>query len=157
MRNRPPLATPTPARSRAFARSDSGRYTVLVTAATPGATRRLLLVDDDAQLLEHVTEVLGRIEDSEVESFERGAEAVQRAAEVQFALAVLDMDMPELNGVEVARALRDLQPAIAIVFLTGSSHELTEAEVQDVGPRAVMRKPVSAAVLLETVRSILDA
>jgi CheY-like chemotaxis protein len=81
---------------------------------------RLLLVDDDDQFLAALTLLL---EDAELEIVawaRNGAEAVGIAAALQPDLVVMDVDMPVLDGLEATRLIRERQPEIPVLLISGS-------------------------------------
>jgi two-component system secretion response regulator SsrB len=81
---------------------------------------RLLLVDDDEQFLAALTLLL---EDAELEVVawaRNGAEAVGIAAAFEPDLVVMDVDMPVLDGLEATRLIRDRQPDVLVLLISGS-------------------------------------
>jgi CheY-like chemotaxis protein len=73
----------------------------------------------------------------------------------QIAMAVLDMHMPGMSGVECLLALKKIQPGFKALILTGSPEFY---DVADIGnPIAVLLKPIQRAVLLEEIRKALAA
>lgn len=116
----------------------------------------MLIVDDDALVLDAVAKALDRYLDCVVDSFAEGAAAIASAQKVTYGAAVLDVQMPSMNGVQLALELRKLQPSLTIFFLTGSASEVTPQEMAKVAPRAVLPKPVEPRVLADAVRSALD-
>jgi nitrogen-specific signal transduction histidine kinase/CheY-like chemotaxis protein len=87
-----------------------------------------------------------------------GEEAVRvfRANHDRIALVVLDVIMPWKSGSEVFMAIRELNPAVPIMFATGYSNEL--ATLADLAQRGVtiLQKPYSPSVLCRRVRELLD-
>lgn len=69
---------------------------------------RVLVVDDDEVLRELLTEALRR-EGHAVDAIDNGAEAIWLAQEVEFDVVILDWTLPDVDGVEVCRRLRDLE------------------------------------------------
>lgn len=126
-----------------------------MAAGSGEVVQRLLLVDDDEELLASVSTALSRALGIPIDEFTDGAAAVERATTVQYACAVLDMDMPALHGLDVARGLRAQQPGLPILFLTGSSQAFTAAEIAAVGAQGVLAKPVKPAVLAERIEALL--
>ncbi len=88
---------------------------------------RILLIDDEPgvlgalnRLLRHTPLVVsGQESPLKVEAFASVREALARAAEIAFDLVISDYRMPEMNGVEVLKRLRALQPDCARVILSG--------------------------------------
>lgn len=85
---------------------------------------RVLLVDDHALFRRGLALVLGAESDIEVVGeASHGVEAVERAAELQPDVVVMDVRMPGMGGVEATRRIRQSQPAIRVVMLTGSTED----------------------------------
>lgn len=84
---------------------------------------RLLLVDDEEDLVTFLAHRL-RKRDIEVTMALSGHEAISAATELKFDVAVVDLKMPDLDGIAVIQELRVSQPFIEIIMLTGhGSHE----------------------------------
>jgi DNA-binding response OmpR family regulator len=71
----------------------------------PASNGHILIVEDDGDLLEVLKYVL-EDEGYEVSTTDRGADAVSIAASQEFALVLLDVAMPDIDGIEVAKQLR---------------------------------------------------
>ena len=82
-----------------------------------------------------------------------GAQALDRAREHanQIDLLLTDFDMPHLNGVQLAAAIRQFQPRIGVVLMSGS-HNL---EAASVACSTFLSKPFTPRVLLETITGLL--
>jgi len=88
---------------------------------------RILLIDDEPAVLASLNRLLrhtplvvsGQPTPVKVETFTSGREALARACEHGFDLVISDYRMPEMNGVEVLKRLRELQPDCARVILSG--------------------------------------
>jgi signal transduction histidine kinase len=107
--------------------------------------RRVVVVDDEAMVLEVVTEVLSGAGYSVVPCA-NGQEALTRIASGPVDLLVTDLAMPDLSGEEVANRARALRPALPVVFITGY-----DADGRLAGERWRLRKPFQAADLLAIV------
>ncbi len=89
----------------------------------PAEKIRLLLVDDHAVVLQGVRTFLETFQDMQVVgAAERGRDAIQLAAELKPDVALVDLLLPDLDGVELTRQLRIASPATHIIIFT-SFHE----------------------------------
>jgi CheY-like chemotaxis protein len=126
------------------------------SAETAPAVDRILVVDDipdNCFLLQTVLESEGY----EVDVANNGRVALESIASHPPDLVLLDVMMPEMNGFEVTRRLRqnsDL-PFIPILLVTGYS-EPTPADGFDVGADGFIRKPIDFDDLLDKIRIILQ-
>jgi len=117
---------------------------------------RVLIVEDDADiaaLIAHYLEKAGHT----AETVGDGSEALTRAADSPFDLAILDVMLPSLNGLEVCRALRakEQTSALPIIMLTARGEESERILGLDVGADDYMTKPFSPNELLARVRALL--
>jgi PAS domain S-box-containing protein len=134
-------------------------------AATPreesraaGAKRRVLVADDNADA-RYTLSALLRIQGHEVRTAGDGLEAVDAAAEFLPEVILMDVGMPQLNGYEAARRIRQMPCGrdVMIVALTGWGQAEDMQQSADAGCSAHLVKPVSLAalerLLAEPVRS----
>jgi DNA-binding NarL/FixJ family response regulator len=99
---------------------------------------RLILVDDDEQFLAALTLLLEDAEFEVVAWARNGAEAVGIAAALEPDLVVMDVDMPVLDGLEATRLIRDRQPELPVLLISGSDFSERAREFLDaVGVGAV--------------------
>jgi CheY-like chemotaxis protein len=119
--------------------------------------RMLLVVDDCVEQRELYEFLLAR--DFDLVSAGRGPEAISLALERQPDAIVLDVQMPEMNGIEVCRRLKRHKDtaAIPVVMLTGSPRDVRD-EAAAAGAAAVLTKPCPIDTLIEyVVGSIINA
>ncbi|MBO9531897.1 MAG: response regulator transcription factor [Solirubrobacteraceae bacterium] len=117
-------------------------------------THRLLVVEDDAAIAEPLVRALER-EGWSVKHTESGEQALDALDAEAFALVVLDIGLPGMDGVEVCRRIRDGHPACGVLMLTARSSELDEVLGLDAGADDYVTKPFSLSVLLARVRALL--
>lgn len=112
------------------------------------------LVDDDPAMVSALSRLL-RAECFEVRAF-TSANAFLEAFQVEEAAClVLDLEMPELDGLELQRRLVQQKVLIPIIFLTGHGDIPTSVSAMKAGARDFLTKPVDAAALIEAVQSAL--
>ena len=107
-----------------------------------------MLVDDDAVLREAIRQALVGALPCPVIAVGDGPSALAYVAHTQPCLAVLDVDMAPISGLELARALRKQIPELPLMFLTGSNHLDLADEFAAVGAVANLRKPVRTQELV---------
>ena len=118
----------------------------------------ILVADDDDDILLLVTTRLRR-DGHEVVQASRGDEALALAREVKPALAVLDVGMPGLDGLEVLEHIRadDDLAGTKVLLLTAKAQESDVRRGFDSGADAYVKKPFSPAELSARVRELLGA
>jgi CheY-like chemotaxis protein len=119
-------------------------------------TRTILIVDDDPMIRKLIATTLEDIAGYRLQEASNGAEAVKRAVAARPQIVFLDVDMPEVNGIEACRRLRS-DPATAgatIVMLTGDSGPQAQRRALDAGADLFLTKPFSPLHLLRLVDQI---
>jgi CheY-like chemotaxis protein len=119
---------------------------------------RVLLVDDEEMVCGFMRELLEGW-GLEVAVAHDGAEAreVFARAPAEYDLVITDQTMPRLTGMELARQVLALRPALPVVLYSGYADAITDAQVQAAGIRALMRKPVEPAALRALLEGLLAA
>lgn len=113
----------------------------------------IALVDDDRNILTSVSMVL-EAEGFEVRSYTDGATALTALSQSEPDLAILDIKMPRMDGMEVLRRLR-LKTDLPIIFLTSKDEEIDEVIGLRMGADDYIRKPFSQRLLVERIRAVL--
>jgi len=116
-------------------------------------TMRILLVDDDVSIQRAIAPLL-RSRGYEVDVVGTGAEATQAVADQAFDLVVLDLGLPDLEGVEVCRRIRK-QSKLPIVVLSARAGEADKVAALDIGADDYVTKPFGAEELLARIRVAL--
>lgn len=121
---------------------------------TTGQTRpKVLIVDDDDDMREVVSQTLGG-RGYDVTAFGDGADAIAAARHQSFDLAVVDLKMPGTSGAMVIREIKQRQPELPVVVITGSLDPIQEG-LNDMFSR-VLYKPFRIEELRETVEEVLS-
>lgn len=126
------------------------------TTSAPGAPRRLiLLVDDDTLLLDYLSTILRHAGHDTLEATS-APEALQRVAEreADIGLALLDVNMPGMSGLDLARRLKE-HTSVPFMFLSSSDDAETARKAASHGAVGFLVKPVDAARLLPALESAL--
>jgi DNA-binding response OmpR family regulator len=120
--------------------------------------RVILVADDDDDILLLVTTRLRR-DGHDVVQASRGDTALELAREVKPALAVLDVGMPGLDGMEVLAAIRadESLAGTKVLLLTAKAQESDVRRGYESGADAYVKKPFSPSELSLRVQSLLDA
>jgi DNA-binding NarL/FixJ family response regulator len=102
---------------------------------------RVLLADDHQQMREYVRDLLSASCCEVVAAVGDGQAAVDAAAQFVPDVAVLDISMPILNGIDAARRLQAANPTISVVFLTVDQDPDTCRAALETGAQAYVLKP----------------
>jgi DNA-binding NarL/FixJ family response regulator len=118
--------------------------------------RRVIIVDDNPAVRKALCEVFRGEGDFDVcGEAENGREAIEQARNLHPDLIVTDLSMPVMNGLEEARLLKQLMPALPVIIYTAHSHPFVEQEARSAGAYAVVSKS-EVAILIETARGLFD-
>ena len=119
--------------------------------------KRILVVDDDEMVLMALEELL-KPEGYEVHTALRGAEAIKRLDQNGYDLLVLDIMMPEMDGFELCKRIREKEAykKTPIVFLTAKSQEKDKAAGLEAGANLFLSKPISPDKLLEIISDTIE-
>lgn len=114
---------------------------------------RIALVDDDRNILTSVSMTL-EAEGFEVETYNDGQSALEAFTRRMPELAVLDIKMPRMDGMDLLQRLRQ-KSSVPVIFLTSKDDEIDELMGLRMGADDYVRKPFSQRLLVERIRSIL--
>ncbi len=109
----------------------------------------VLLVDDSRTVLSQIQKVVEASEEAEiVGTASNGAEAIQKASELNPDLVIMDIVMPEIDGLAALRMLKAKQPEIRVVMLSSIGGAAPAAEEAfRLGALQVLSKPVEEEIL----------
>ena len=113
----------------------------------------IALVDDDRNILTSVSIAL-ESEGYRVETYTDGASALEGFASRPPNLAILDIKMPRMDGMELLRRMRQ-KSDLPVIFLTSKDDEIDELFGLKMGADDFIRKPFSQRLLVERVRAVL--
>ncbi len=119
-------------------------------------SHKVLVVDDEPDITEFITYNLTK-EGFDVDTAADGAGAIEKAQSFQPDLILLDIMMPQFDGVEVCRQLRakpEFQKTI-IAFLTARDEEYTQVAALDMGGDDFITKPIRPKVLISRIKALL--
>jgi len=111
----------------------------------------VLVVDDNEDLLETLSLILKRRGFS-VDTAENGASAVDKFKEQHFDVTLMDIVMPEMNGVEAFRQIREICPGATVIMMTAYSEEELIQMAREEGAHRVIHKPIRIDQLIELIK-----
>ncbi|GGF64305.1 response regulator transcription factor [Wenyingzhuangia marina] len=117
---------------------------------------KILLVDDEPDILEIVGYNLKK-EGYDIYTAENGLEAVSQAKKVQPHLILLDVMMPEMDGVEACEKIRELPDMgdVIISFFTARGEDYSQVAGFDAGADDYITKPIKPKLLISKIKSLL--
>lgn len=117
-----------------------------------------ILVADDQQGHRAVVDMLLSVDGYRVVTVDDGRQALDWLAKNTPDLAVLDVRMPHLDGIEICRRIRQVSRlrTVPVIILTGMRDEATTASSKAAGANAVVYKPLEGKDFRATVRALVD-
>jgi DNA-binding response OmpR family regulator len=117
---------------------------------------RILLVDDEQELSSALAERLN-MRGIDTDWVTTGEEALRKADAARYDLAVLDMRMPVMGGLELKALLQARDPNLKFIFVTGYGSEIDfEAVTCQTGEACYLVKPVDINLLIKRMHDLLD-
>ena len=113
----------------------------------------IALVDDDRNILTSVSIAL-EAEGFKVRTYADGSEALRGLSSAPVDLAILDIKMPRMDGIEMLGRLRQTT-SVPVIFLTSKDDEVDEVLGLRMGADDYITKPFSQRLLLERIRALL--
>jgi two-component system alkaline phosphatase synthesis response regulator PhoP len=117
---------------------------------------KILLVDDEPDILEFISYNLNK-EGFEVFTSTNGREAIKIAVKEKPELIILDVMMPDLDGIETCRVIRETPDLkdVLIAFLTARNEDYSQIAGFDAGADDYINKPIKPRVLVSRVKALL--
>ncbi|MET0644828.1 MAG: response regulator [Candidatus Binatia bacterium] len=110
----------------------------------------ILAVDDEQNLLELLITVLGK-RGFKVKTAVNGIEALRLLDQESFQLALLDLKMGPVNGVQLLKEIKDRRPIVKVIMMTAYPTNETRTQASANGASAYLTKPVDIQKLVDTI------
>ena len=136
---------------------EAGTHAQPVRLEAQDAEPRILFVDDNEVARRVVSHILERAGYA-VDCAEGGREGIEAARRTRYRLILMDLQMPGVNGLEAARAIRNLAgyESVPIVALTANYSDEFARQCGEAGFQGFLSKPVQREELVEAVRAFLE-
>jgi len=117
---------------------------------------KLLLVDDEIKFLQSIAKRLA-LKDFDVIAASNGEEAIASAENDLFDVAVVDFQMPGMDGAQVLKALKERHKHLEIIMLTGHATVDSAVECTKLGAFKYLEKPYAFEKLVEVIKEAYEA
>ena len=117
---------------------------------------RLLLVDDEAGYLEVLSKRLTR-RDLAVTTAGSGTEAIRALRNWDFDVAVVDLKMEDMDGIEVLKVMKQMEPTLQVIILTGHGSERAARDGIEHGAFDYLIKPIELDTLIARIRAACES
>src|SRR6478736_2512714 len=115
----------------------------------------ILLVDDDEDTCASMSDIFLDLEYT-VDMAYDGPGALELSGRHQYRLALLDYNMPGMDGLELCRRLKNSQPSVVVALITAYSSVATTGAAAGAGVRCSLLKPVNFSVLMPLVEEVVN-
>jgi len=112
---------------------------------------KVLLVDDEQDFLDSLAERM-RARGMDVSTTTSAEEAIKKASTESYDAVVLDLMMPEMDGIEVLQAIKEKRPDVGVILLTGYATLDKGIEAMKLGAMDFVEKPADLKVLSEKIK-----
>lgn len=116
---------------------------------------KLLFIDDDISVRRAIEMVFKTKPNYQLFLAGSGQEAIQITKDKKPDLALLDMLMPDMPGEEVFRKLKEINPQIKVIFLTGMEKETVAEKAKKLGAKGYLTKPFDMFALEDYFKEIV--
>ncbi|RJP42413.1 MAG: response regulator [Desulfobacteraceae bacterium] len=124
---------------------------IVPTSKKPEKTIRLLLVDDEEAYVDVLANRLSR-RGFEVTKTYSGTQALQAMRGKEFDVAVLDLKMEDMDGIEVLKVVKRMDPNMQVIMLTGHGSETAARQGIEFGAFDYLMKPCELDALVDKIR-----
>ena len=115
-------------------------------------TEKVLLIDDEQDFLDALSERM-RARDMEVTTSTSAKDALKKAEKESYDAIVLDLMMPEMDGLEVLKQIKKDNPELQVILLTGHATVEKGVEAMKLGATDFLEKPADLKTLTEKIKS----
>ncbi|MDZ7604921.1 MAG: response regulator [Cyclobacteriaceae bacterium] len=117
-----------------------------------------VLIAEDSSVIQNLTKKILQIQNYEIFSAKNGVQVLSMLENESFDIILMDINMPQMDGMECARQIRKLsdpvKSSIPIVAITGNAMNYSKEEFQAAGINEYLQKPLNFDNLVETVKTL---
>lgn len=117
-----------------------------------------VLIAEDSSVIQNLTKKILQIQNYKISSAKNGVQVLKMLEKEYFDVILMDINMPQMDGMECARNIRALEDSqksqIPIVAITGNAKNYSMDEFKDAGINEYLQKPLNFDTLVDTVKSL---
>lgn len=126
-----------------------------IESSLPQGNETILIVDDDAAVLRAHSRLVGKL-GYNVERAPSGKDAIEFVRSQHADLIILDLLMPEMDGMETFRAIKKINPDQRAIVLSGFAGPAMVSAIKSLGVGSYLVKPAQVSILARAIREELD-
>ena len=115
-------------------------------------SEKILLIDDEVDFLSAMAERM-EARDMKVSTASSAKEGLEKAMEGSFDAVILDLRMPEMDGIETLKKLKEKNPDLEVILLTGHATIKDGIEAMKLGALDLLEKPADINTLTEKIKT----
>jgi len=116
--------------------------------------KSILLIDDEQSILDLLGDIL-EMEGYRLTAEDKPARALTLLEKQEFDLVITDLQMPEINGLEIVRKVKESAPDTGVIILTGHGSVESASDAVELGVDAYLQKPIRNREIIKAVRQVL--
>jgi hypothetical protein len=117
-----------------------------------------VLIAEDSSVIQNLTKKILQIQNYQIFSAKNGVQVLSMLEKEDFDIILMDINMPQMDGMECAREIRKLtdpkKSSVPIVAITGNARNYSKEEFQQAGINEFLQKPLNFDLLVETVKNL---
>lgn len=117
---------------------------------------RVLIVDDAAFMRMTIRQIIEAEDHTMVAEAENGVEAIEKFMETKPDVVILDISMPEMNGIETLKRLKILDPKAKIIICSAIGYQDLLAQAIECGAAEFILKPFEKEQLVNAIEKVMD-
>jgi DNA-binding response OmpR family regulator len=114
------------------------------------SSRRILVIDDNEDLADGLSELM-EFHQHEVDVVLTGGDGVRAAESKPYDIVFVDIGLPDINGIECARRIKESGSAATILLMTGYSVKDIPLQAKDLDDTELLTKPIDPELILERI------
>jgi len=154
-RTRSAIRSPVPKDSRTLSLSASKLVITVAPTANASESTLVIVVDDDASVANSTCRLIRSL-GMRCEAFFSGADLLNSGRATEASCVILDVRMPNLDGLQLQRRLKEIRSSIPVIFFSAHAGKEEEDQALRSGAVAFLRKPVHRDNLLRVISMALE-
>ncbi|SOE20530.1 Response regulator receiver domain-containing protein [Spirosomataceae bacterium TFI 002] len=124
------------------------------------ASSKKVLIAEDSSVIQNLAKKILEFQNFNITAVKNGEQVVQLLNKEDFDIILLDINMPVMDGIECAKAIRAMddktKSEVPVVAITGNARNMSEEEYKEVGFNEVLMKPLNFDRLVMVVKSLTE-
>ncbi|MDX6384504.1 MAG: hypothetical protein QOK48_2077 [Blastocatellia bacterium] len=115
-----------------------------------------ILIIDDEPAVHDALKLVFESKGYDVEVAENGGDGIKIAIARPFRVAIIDLFLPDMLGLQAIKVIRAQQPEISIILISGNGTPQTFTDARNLGAVGILAKPFSPTDILQLIRKVLE-